>query len=93
MRLSDAYRSLLSLYPAEFRRLFSEEMLGVFEQRAGDRFSNRSSSIAFVSREFSSVVKGAYVMWLGKRSRPCGRSLRPVRLSQISSGRSVEVGR
>jgi hypothetical protein len=61
------YRRLLSFYPADFRKQFSEEMLCVFEQRAGERFANRRFvSIDFVLAEFSSVMKGAYTMWLEK---------------------------
>jgi hypothetical protein len=61
------YRGLLSLYPADFRKQFSEEMLCVFEQRAGERFANRRFlSVDFVLAEFSSVMKGAYTMWLEK---------------------------
>ena len=32
MKLSDLYRFLLLLYPASFRRQFSEEMISVLEQ-------------------------------------------------------------
>jgi hypothetical protein len=73
MRASDFYRAVLHLYPASFRRQFSEEMICVFEQRAGERFANRkSASVAFLLREFSSVVKGAYIMWWANilRSKP-----------------------
>jgi hypothetical protein len=67
VRISNLYRRLLSFYPADFRKQFSEEMLCVFEQRAGERFANRRFvSIDFVLAEFSSVMKGAYTMWLEK---------------------------
>jgi hypothetical protein len=65
MTTSDFYWHLLSLYPSEFRQQFSEEMVSVFEQRAGERFADRkSASFAFFLTEFSSVVKGAYLMWI-----------------------------
>jgi hypothetical protein len=41
---------LLSLYPADFRKQFSEEMLCVFEQRASERFA-RSAPVGFVLAE------------------------------------------
>jgi hypothetical protein len=67
MRATVAYRCLLLLYPAKFRQQFSEEMISVFEQRAGEPFASRKfASFAFLLREFSSIVKGAYVMWLSK---------------------------
>jgi hypothetical protein len=65
MKLADLYRVLLLLYPANFRRQFSEEMISVFEQRAGERFANRGSQpIAWLANEFLSIVKGAHTMWL-----------------------------
>ena len=65
MKLSDLYRVLLLLYPADFRRQFSEEMIFVFEQRAGERFANRESQpVAWLAIEFLSIVKGAHAMWL-----------------------------
>lgn len=65
MATGDFYRHLLWLYPPEFRKQFSEEMVSVFEQRAGELLANRKSvSFVFLLTEFSSIVKGAYVMWL-----------------------------
>lgn len=65
MKLSDLYRALLLLYPQDFRRQFSEEMIFVFEQRAGERFANRESQpVAWLAIEFLSIVKGAHAMWL-----------------------------
>ena len=65
MKLSDLYRVLLLLYPASFRRQFSEEMISVFKQRAGERFANRDSPpVAWLAIEFLSIVKGAHTMWL-----------------------------
>jgi hypothetical protein len=64
------YRSLLRIYPSEFRQQFSEEMISVFEQRAAERFANGGSvSFAFLLTEFSGIVKGAYVMWFSKIPR------------------------
>jgi hypothetical protein len=65
MKLGDVYRVLLRLYPADFRRQFSEEMISVFEQRAGERFANRDSQpVAWLAMEFLSIVKGAHTMWI-----------------------------
>jgi hypothetical protein len=62
MRLLDLYRGFLFLYPGDFRRQFSQEMISVFQQRAGER----RESLPFFLREFSSIVKGASIMWLAK---------------------------
>src|SRR5277367_5336785 len=74
MRLGDFYRVLLLLYPADFRRQFSEEMIAVFEQRTGKRFANRDSKqVVWLAIEFFSIVKGAHTMWL-TRILPIQRS-------------------
>jgi hypothetical protein len=73
MKAGDFYRALLHLYPANFRRQFSEEMICVFAQRAGEGFANRKSAfVVFLLGEFSSIVRGAYIMWLANtlRSKP-----------------------
>jgi hypothetical protein len=58
---------LLLLCPAKFRQQFSGEMIWVFEQRAGEHFaSRRLAFLAFLLREFSSIVKGACLMWLSQ---------------------------
>lgn len=62
MRVVDLYRSLLFLYPGDFRNQFSEEMISVFQQRAAER----PGTFNFFVREFSSIVKGACTMWLAK---------------------------
>jgi hypothetical protein len=59
------HRALIYLYPENFRRQFSEEMISVFERRAGERFVNRKSvSVAFLLSEFCGIVRGASSMWL-----------------------------
>jgi hypothetical protein len=64
MRMSSICRALLHLYPANFRKQFSAEIICVFEQRAGERSANgKSASFAFFLGEFSSLVKGAIIMW------------------------------
>jgi hypothetical protein len=67
MSFSNTYRILLLLYPADFRRQFSAEMICVFEQRGREYFADkRSASFAFLLTEFSSILKGAYIMWFAK---------------------------
>jgi hypothetical protein len=65
--MSTLYRALLHLYPASFRKQFSEEMICVFEQSAGERLANRkSASFAFLFTEFFGIVRGAAIMWLAQ---------------------------
>ncbi len=67
MRFSSTYRILLFLYPANFRRNFSAEMLFVFEQREKEHLSDRGSTpLAFLLAEFWGIMKGAYIMWFAK---------------------------
>jgi hypothetical protein len=67
MKPRDLYRFLLLLYPADFRTQFSDEMISVFEQRAGERFANRDSEqVVWLASEFFSIVKGAHTMWLSR---------------------------
>lgn len=67
MRISDFYRGLLRLYPADFHNEFSEEMHGVFEQKAAEHFaSGGAASIAFVVKEFISIAKGGYMMRMAR---------------------------
>ena len=67
MTTTTIYRGLLWLYPPGFRQQFSEEMVSVFEQRAGERFADRGAvSFAFLLTEFSGIVQGAYVIWFSK---------------------------
>jgi hypothetical protein len=69
MKTSAIYRGLLRLYPSAFRQQFSEEMISVFEQRAGEHFAHRqTASFAFLLTEFSGIVRGAYIMWLSNIS-------------------------
>ena len=67
MRFSNTYRILLFLYPADFRRHFSAEMLFVFEQRENEHLTDRGSTpFAFLLTEFWGIMKGAYIMWFAK---------------------------
>ncbi len=58
--MTSLYQRLLRLYPAEHRRLFSDEMCDVFEDARAD--IGRGPAIAcgtFYAREFSGLIKGA----------------------------------
>jgi hypothetical protein len=67
MRFRNTYRILLFLYPADFRRHFSAEMLFVFEQRVNEHLADRGSApFAFLLTEFWGIMKGAYIMWFAK---------------------------
>jgi hypothetical protein len=101
MRLTNTYQTLLLLYPADFRRQFSAEMLCVFEQRAGERFANgKSATIAFVLGEFFSIVKGAYTMWFARilqinrnhlPSPPTSSNFEPLTLAEATKQRETAI--
>jgi hypothetical protein len=68
MNISGLYRSLLRLYPADFREQFSQEMCSVFERRAAERSGKgKVAASAFVLREFVNVVKTACAMRMPRR--------------------------
>jgi hypothetical protein len=66
MKVKDLYRSLLRLYPVDFREQFSQEMGSIFERRAAERSSKGRIALAvFVAREFLSIMKNACAMRMG----------------------------
>jgi hypothetical protein len=96
MRLVDLYRGLLFLYPVAFRDQFSEEMVSVFKQRAGER----PGTLNFFVTEFSSIAKGACIMWLAKilavnRNPPPSETAdalcTPVTIAEINSQRQTAI--
>ena len=101
MRLSISFRALLLLYPADFRRQFSAEMLCVFEQRAGEVFANgKSATLAFLLTEFFSIVKGAYTMWFARMlrinrnrlpSQPTSSNLEPLTFAEATKQRETAI--
>lgn len=101
MRVSDLYRGLLLLYPADFRKQFSEEMISVFEQRAGECAANREPvAFAFFVMEFFGIVKGACIMWLAKvlpanrkPSRPeaAAATVGPMTISELTEQRDAAI--
>jgi hypothetical protein len=55
------YRNLLRLYPARHRAQFTEEMVGVFEERCAETASQSTFDRAkFLVREATGVVGGAF---------------------------------
>jgi DNA-binding PadR family transcriptional regulator len=101
VRLSISFRALLLLYPADFRRQFSAEMLCVFEQRAGEVFANgKSATFAFLLTEFFSIVKGAYTMWFARMlrinrnrlpSQPTSSNLEPLTFAEATKQRETAI--
>jgi hypothetical protein len=78
-KTTTVFRALLWLYPSEFRQQFSQEMISVFEQRAGELFADRGAvSFALLLTEFFAIVKGANIMWFSK--------ILPFRREQSESG-------
>jgi len=96
MRVVDLYRGLLFLYPVAFRDQFSEEMVSVFQQRAGER----PGMFSFFAREFFSIAKGACTMWLAKiltvnsnppPSEAADATSSPVTIAEINSRRQTAI--
>jgi hypothetical protein len=96
MRLVDLYRGLLLLYPGDFREQFSEEMISVFQQRARER----PVTLSFSVREFSSIAKGACIMWLVKiltvnrippPSEAVEAALNPLTIAEINTRRQAAI--
>jgi hypothetical protein len=96
MRVVDLYRGLLFLYPVAFRAQFSEEMVSVFQQRAGER----PGIFSFFAREFFSIAKGACTMWLAKiltvnsnppPSEAADATYSPVNIAEINSRRLTAI--
>jgi hypothetical protein len=96
MRVVDLYRGLLFLYPVSFRNQFSEEMISVFQRRAAER----SGTFKFFVREFSSIAKGACIMWLAKilsvnrnpsPSEATDATCTPVTIAELDSQRQTAI--
>lgn len=67
MNVGRAYRTLLRLYPNDYRALFAMEMLNTFEQAAEER--RRQSGPAFfrfILGEFIDLLIGAAAEWIAK---------------------------
>lgn len=87
MRMGTIYRTLLRLYPGDFRVWFGAEMSEAFEARAGERRAiGRVVLLRFAFAELIGLVKGAAAEWAAKlatdpaqraRSVPDLRMMRP----------------
>jgi len=85
--MGTAYRSLLRLYPRDFRTWFGEEMSAAFEARAKEcRAHGWAVFLGFACRELAGVLKGAAAEWSARsttdpavraRSVPDLRLMRP----------------
>ena len=94
MKVVDLYRGLLFLYPGDFRNQFSEEMISVFQQRAGER----PETFQFFLSEFSGIAKGACIMWLAKiltrnpsPSEAEDATCTPVTIAELTSQRQAAI--
>jgi hypothetical protein len=94
MRVVDLYRGLLFLYPEAFRNQFSEEMISVFQRRAGER----AGTLNFFVSEFTSIAKGACIMWLAKILTPnpspsesADATCTPVTIAELDSQRQTAI--
>ena len=68
------YRSLLAMYPRDFRRIFAEEMAQVFGdrwRRAGERHG-RLRMVVLLMREVLNTVVNAVAHRLGRADKPLG---------------------
>ena len=63
------YLALLGFYPAEYRALFTNEMLAVFEEAAAER-RGRLAYFWFFARELAGLVWGGGFEWIAKWGRP-----------------------
>jgi hypothetical protein len=67
MSVVQAYRTLLRLYPIDFRALFALELQNAFEHAAGEhRLTARPVFIRFLLGEFIGLFTGAGAEWIAK---------------------------
>lgn len=62
-----SYAALMTLYPPEYRLLFADEMVAVFEEASRERKSRGwTCYLAFLAGEVCGLVRGAAVEWSGR---------------------------
>ena len=66
MRVRRTYRTLLRLYPADYRARFAREMQNAFERAQERRLLSRPDFIRFLLREFTGLLTGAGAEWIAK---------------------------
>ena len=91
MRAAKAYRTLLRLYPADYRALFARQMLDSFEREAKERRCGRVAFIRFLLAELAGLISSAGAEWVAKwttdsvvrgRALPDLRMMRPPGVSR-----------
>ncbi len=60
-----AYRTLLRLYPHDYRAMFAAEMRNAFE-RAAEEHRRRPAWVRFLLGEFAGLLIGAGAEWIAK---------------------------
>ncbi|HEY7307470.1 MAG TPA: hypothetical protein VH601_25320 [Bryobacteraceae bacterium] len=66
MRINQIYRALLQLYPADYRKAFAAEMLGVFEKAALEHAGKRAAFGRFATAELFGLITGAGAEWIAR---------------------------
>ena len=67
MKLKQVYRTLLWLYPKDYRTLFADEMLDVFGKKAEERGGRGRLALArFVQSELIGLMFGAGAEWIAR---------------------------
>lgn len=103
MSVEQAYRTLLRLYPSDYRTLFAAEMENAFERATKEcRLSGRTVFIRFLLGEFVGLLNGAGAEWIAKlttdsavrgRCLPDLRMMRPPGVSRELWFSGAEKGR
>jgi hypothetical protein len=92
MNLGRAYRTVLGLYPYDYRALFAREMLHAFEEAVEEhRRQHERAFIGFLLREFSGLLVGAGAEWIAKFTT--NSSIRGYRLPDLRMIRPLGVPR
>jgi len=65
--MTSAYKTLLRVYPPEYREMFAHEMLDAFEGAFQERWrGGKSSLLLFLFLELVSILKGALTEWIAR---------------------------
>jgi hypothetical protein len=67
MKFTRAYRTLLRLYPEDYKAMFSAEMLNAFEKATEERRAQGGLILVrFILAELAGLIIGAGVEWIAK---------------------------
>ncbi|MGO9263005.1 MAG: hypothetical protein ACLQU1_43015 [Bryobacteraceae bacterium] len=92
MNIGRGYRSLLRLYPEDYRARFAAEMLAAFERAAEERRRQGGPAfIRFVLAEWIGLAAGAGAEWMAKLTTD--RSVRGRCLPDIRMMRPPDIPR